>query len=136
MTVRSQMATGHLYRSGAGPRSNYFHRPAQGITCINAIFYADGVVEQAHTKVLLDFRAALSVVCYEFLTDNQRLQLPKSAGAVGANGLQLDIEGQTTSRGGSRIRGRGGNGSKKAKTKEIIIFITRLFNALSSFCGK
>ena len=45
---------------------------------------------------MLDSGAAVSVVRYEFLADKQRQRLSKSAGAVGANGLPLDVAGQTT----------------------------------------
>ena len=38
----------------------------------------------------------MSVVRYEFLADKQWHQLSKSPGAVGANGLPLDVPGQTT----------------------------------------
>ena len=60
------------------------HLPGQGASSVNTIFYANGIIGQSPTRILLDSGAAVSVVCYKFLTDEHRQQLLKSVGAVGA----------------------------------------------------
>ena len=43
------------------------HRPAQRATSVNTIFYANGVIRQPPTRILLETGAAVSIVRYEFL---------------------------------------------------------------------
>ena len=46
------------------------------------------------TKVLLDTGDAASVAGYEFLPEKYRRKLMESLGAVGANGMPLDVVGR------------------------------------------
>ena len=47
------------------------------------------------TKILLDTGAAVSVARYDFLPEEYRQGLIESPGAVGANGMPLDVVGKT-----------------------------------------
>ena len=44
--------------------------------------------------ILLDARVAVSVTRYEFLPKKYRQKLIESSGAVGANGIPLDVVGR------------------------------------------
>ena len=73
----------------------YIHRSSQP-SSINAIIHTYGFIGQAPRKILLDSGAAVSVVSYESFTDVYCQRLVESAGAVGANGMPLDVVGRTT----------------------------------------
>lgn len=72
----------------------YIHQLTQSTSSINAILYADGHVGKVPTKILLDTGAAVSVARYNFLQEEYRQKLVESTGAVGANGMPLDVVGK------------------------------------------
>ena len=54
----------------------------------------DGVVGTVPTNILLDTGATVSVAQYEFLQREHQERLSASPGAVGANGMPLDVVGK------------------------------------------
>ena len=54
----------------------------------------DGVVGTVPTNILLDTGATVSVARYEFLQREHQERLSASPGAVGANGMPLDVVGK------------------------------------------
>ena len=58
---------------------------------INAIFYADSVVGQVPTKVLLDSGTVVSVAWCKFLLEENCQKLTESPGGVSVNSMALDV---------------------------------------------
>ena len=69
----------------------YIHHPTQATANINAIFYADSLVGQVPTKVLLDTRVVVSFAWCKFLLEEYCQKLTKSPGAVSVNSMALDV---------------------------------------------